>query len=380
MEKPPMILRNGRWETAPPEAAPEPEQAPGPYGRPKKKRKKRRITKAMRMANISNSMKSTGPTSAEGKRTARMNACKHMLTCKEIEFCDDENEDFFWADVDRRARELGAETTEERTLVVNAVYAELTKVRAINAHATAINEARAEIRDQFADGSIKAVREIIPRLVTQPAVAVEELKNSTRGCAFLISQFKILKDRLSHYTGFENGQRRDALRMGGHHVEELFKDWDVIDVNKAFLGAISGVAGFNADEAANAFLHDRPEDMHYGEFTRRFEHLVKDLPSHLDANQKLKGYVDHHIAQLTERQKLVGSREERKLKAALGMAQRPWIRRPCCVSGTWARATGARTGPYDCSWPSRTTAASTATGQWRRLRPRPQPRMVGPGQ
>src|SRR6266481_4476703 len=117
MESPPMILSNGQWVTPPPDAAP----APGP--RPKKKRKKRRVTRAMRLANASNSVKSTGPSSASGRRAACMNAVRHGMACKELVFLDDEDENLFWADVDCRARELGVVTTEERALVVNAVYA-----------------------------------------------------------------------------------------------------------------------------------------------------------------------------------------------------------------------------------------------------------------
>ena len=48
MERPPMMLRDGQWVTAPPEAADGPEQPRVPEARPKKKRKKRRVTEAMR--------------------------------------------------------------------------------------------------------------------------------------------------------------------------------------------------------------------------------------------------------------------------------------------------------------------------------------------
>ena len=289
MEKADMIFRNGEWVPLPPEPA-----TPQP-ARIKKKRKKRRVTPAMHRANKSNSLNSTGPTSESGKRASSANSVRHGCACKELFFLDDEDPERFFAVVDARIRELNAVTAEEKTLVTNAVYSELVKIRAANAHVAAINEVRAEVRDQFADKSAKAVRAIIPRLVTEPDVAVEELRDSTRGCDYLLGQFKILRSRLEVYNGYEIGQRRDALRMAGHRPEEMFKDDYVFDFNKCYLGAISGEGGFSVDEAGNAFMHDRTEDMCRVEFIRMLEPLVKDLPSLVEGHRRLSAYLDKEI-------------------------------------------------------------------------------------
>ena len=308
-----MILRGCKWDTG----------SGGEPPRPKKKRGKRRVSPRMRKANKSNSMKSTGPKSAQGKAAVSVNAVVHGCACKELIFLDDEDPRLFWADVELRAAQRNAVTVEERNLVITIAYAELTKVRALNGDATAINEARAQIRDEFADRSGKAVRDILPRLATEPDLAAEELANSTCGCEYLIGQFELLAARLSAYPAFEVSQRGEAFRLGGHRPNELFGDRDVFDLNKAYFGAISGPGSFTADGAGNALQYDMPEAMSYTEFVRRLGPLVQDLPTREEGHRRLQKYVAEEIARLTERKKLVATREARKLQAALGMAQAP---------------------------------------------------------
>ena len=111
--------------------------------------------------------------------------------------------------------------------------------------------------------------------------------------------------------------------MAGHRLEEIFKDRDVFDLNKAYLGGIGGTAGFTADQASNAFMHDRPKSMGPIEFVRMLKPLVKDIPSLQEGRRRLKAYIAGAINRLTERKKLVGDRQERRLVAALNTAQAP---------------------------------------------------------
>src|SRR5262249_44033281 len=106
-------------------------------------------------------------------------------------------------------------------------------------------------------------------------------------------------------------------------LDELFKDTDVFDLNKAYLGAMRGEAGFTADQAGNAFLPDRPKDMGEGQFVRRLEDLVKDLPALDEGRRRVRAYIRSQVEWLTERKELVGYREERRLAAALGAAAAP---------------------------------------------------------
>ena len=130
MEKPPMILRDGRWETAPPEAAPEPEQAPGPYGRPKKKRKKRRVTEAMRKANESNSKHSTGHNRRLAGRTRLVEQYPpRSYVLASSPSSKTKTPDAFWANVQFRADERNVTTLDELTLIVAAEYSWVTPER-----------------------------------------------------------------------------------------------------------------------------------------------------------------------------------------------------------------------------------------------------------
>jgi hypothetical protein len=326
-----MIDQDGPGAAPPTEEEKKSEEAPPPKRRP------RLVTDAMRAANRANSAHSTGPKSACGKAAVSVNAVKHGCSCKELIFLDDEDPAEFWADVERRVKQRGVTTDEERDLIVTIVYSRWTKRRAINAQATAINEARAQIRDRFADRSVKETRELIPKLATEPAVAVEELSNSTRGCEFLIGQFQALDARLSAFYSTEVSQRGQALRIGGHRPDELFTDPDVFDFNKAYFGAISGPGSFTADGAANALQFDMPATMSYTEFTRRLEPLVADLPTLEEGHRRLKAYVEEELIRLKQRKELVGYREGRKVKAAFDMAQSAIDR----AGVTWERYIGA---------------------------------------
>ena len=238
-------------------------------------------------------------------------------------FLKDEDPTEFWSDVNERIREEGATSKTEKDVIATIVYSRWTKRRAINANATAINEERDEICDRFDDGNVQETRHWIDRIATEPDVAVDELSRSKSGCKYLIGQFKLLDQRLDAYCAFEIGQRRDALRMDGHRLDEIFKDQVVFDLNKAYLGGISGTAGFTAGEASNAFMHDRPKDMGPIEFVRMLEPLVKDTPSLQEGQRRMKAFIARALERLKERKKLVGHRQERRLVAALNTAQAP---------------------------------------------------------
>ncbi len=291
--------------------------------KPPQKRGPRHVTPAMRAANAANGAKGAGKKSEAGRVASSLNSLQHGMACNKIIFLDDEDPAEFWADVDRRVKERGATSIEEKDLIVTAAYSRWVNRRVINATAAAINEERANIRDQFADGNVKQTRALIDRIATEPDVAVDELAKSTCGCEFLIGQFQLLDKTLEAYCSMEVSQRGFALRMGGHRPNELFTDKDVFDFNKAYFGGISGTAGFTAEEAGNALQFDRPAGMSYTELVRRLEPLVADIPSLEEGRRRMKAYFAREIARLTERKELVGYREERRLIAALNTAQAP---------------------------------------------------------
>jgi hypothetical protein len=108
-------------------------------------------------------------------------------------------------------------------------------------------------------------------------------------------------------------QRHEFLFLSGRRPVDLFRDPMVFELDRLYLGAISGPGSFTAAEAANALLHDRPEEMSTEEFERRLEPMVENLPTVADGHAALVALVDRTIAELTERLELVGLREDRDL-------------------------------------------------------------------
>ena len=210
--------------------------------------------------------KSKGPTSDTGRAKVKFNAVQHGATCKEIVFLEDEDESAFWAKVDRIAQEEGAEGELELEAIKTAVYSRVTKDRAINAQAIAVNEKRAQIKDHFGDQKRAEMRELVPNLVKAPDVTVTKLMNSTCGCAFLIRELISIKRRLITHKSFEVSQREYCLRLAGHRPEELFTDPVVRDLNRSYLASLHGPGFFTPAMAANAFMYDRPKEITETEF------------------------------------------------------------------------------------------------------------------
>src|SRR5258705_5291 len=72
-------------------------------------------------ANRANSKLSTGPRSDQGKAVSRLNGVTHGMTCHLPVVLPGEDPEQFLGEVDRWARQLGAETEAERAQVETAV-------------------------------------------------------------------------------------------------------------------------------------------------------------------------------------------------------------------------------------------------------------------
>ena len=278
--------------------------------------RKRIVTEAMKASSRANGAKSKGPITDAGRAKVRFNAIQHGATCKEITFLPGEDEPAFWAKVDQIVEEEGAEGELEIEAIKTAAYSRVTKLRAINAHAIAVTQNMAEIKDHFDDQKRAEVHDLIPKVVKLPDVAVTKLMNSTRGCSFLIREFTSIEARLVTHRSFEISQRAYCLQLAGHRPDELFTDPVVRDLNRSYLGSLRGPGGFTIDMAANALMYDRPEGIKETEYTRRMEPFVRDLVSVEQGHAELKKFVHDRIERLKERKELMGYREERELNAA----------------------------------------------------------------
>jgi hypothetical protein len=281
---------------------------------------KRPLSPAKYAACIANSKHATGPKTPEGKAIAARNATKSGFTCKAITFLPGEDEQEFHAQVARWARQLRAETDIEYAEVEEAVYAKWKQRRIRRAQGAAAHGRIEKIATDAENRVAEEVCTLIPQLPLAPGTVVPKLRSSSQGCAFLIQQFQLLQAWLATHSCFEVSQRRYFLQLLGRRPADLFVDPLVFEVDRLYLGAISGPGSFTAAGAANAFLLDRPDDMSEGEFARRLEPMVQNLPPIAEGHARLVRLVDQTIAELTERVELLGLREQRHRYLAAEMA------------------------------------------------------------
>jgi hypothetical protein len=282
-----------------------------PDPEPEPPRPRRPISAAKYAACVANSKRSTGPKSVHGKAVVSQNATKSGFTCMKITFLPGEDEQEFRALVDRCARDVRAETALEYAEVEEAVYARWKQRRIRESQAAAAHQRIETIEAAGDDRAREEVRTLIPQLPLEPLTIINKLRSSSPGCAFLLEQFRLLKAWLSTHHAFEVSQRRYALNLLGRQPNHLFIDPVVFEIDRLYLGAIGGPGSFTAEQAANAFLLDRPEDMSEGEFARRLEPMVQNLPTIAVGHAALVRLVDQSIAELTERVELIGLREQR---------------------------------------------------------------------
>jgi hypothetical protein len=285
-------------------------QSPHPEDQAKTRRP---ISAAKHAANIANSKRSRGPTSITGKLVASANGVSHGMTCKTLIFLPGESRAEFDSEVARWARQRGAVTEPEIAVIETAVYCRYKQCRARNAQGAAGTRAINNVANEYHDRTAEEVRTLLPSLPTDPAGVVQLLRKTSQGCSHILEQFLLIKSRLETHSSFEVSQRHEFLFLSGRRPVDLFRDPMVFELDRLYLGAIGGPGSFTAAEAANALLHDRPEEMSEEEFERRLEPMVENLPTVADGHAALVALVDRTIAELTERLELVGLREERDL-------------------------------------------------------------------
>src|SRR5262249_1354315 len=198
------------------------------------------------------------------------------------------------------------------TQVERSLYCLLKTHRARNAIGAAGTETIENIERADDDRIAAEVFTLIPQLPLDPARVVAALRNSSQGCAYLLSQWTLIKERLLTHCSFEVSQRFQVLYLTGRRPTDLFRDPMVFELDRLYLGAISGPGSFTALEAARGMVNDFPRgEMSEEEFIRRLEPLVRNLPPVEEGHAALLALVEKTIAELTERMELVGLREQR---------------------------------------------------------------------
>jgi hypothetical protein len=296
-----------------------------PYQEPQTEaqaRPRRAVSEAKRLANIANAQASTGPRSERGRAAVAANGVVHGQTCNNANILlSDENPDEYASEVARWAIVLKAETEPEVAQVGLAVY-QLWKVRRTErASAAAVAQKVEDIENNVDDQTSDLVRTLIPQLPLDPARVVKELRKSVCGCTYLLGQLRLLRERLTTHPVFEVSQRRYVTQALGHKPSDLFIDPFVYELDRLYLGSISGPGSFTPARAANAFLLDNPGDMSDREFEARLEPMVGNLPTIKEGHAGLVKLLEQAIEELTERVELLGLREERQRARAVVTAK-----------------------------------------------------------
>jgi hypothetical protein len=296
-----------------------------PYQEPQTEaqaRPRRAVSEVKRLANFINAHKSSGARSERGRAAVAANGVVHGQTCNNTSiFLSDENPDEYANEVARWAITLKAETEPEVAQVGLAVY-QLWKVRRTErGSAAAVDQKVEDIENNVDDQTSDLVRALIPQLPLDPARVVKELREYVCDCTYILGQLRLLRERLTTHPVFEVSQRRYVTQVLGHKPSDLFIDPFVYELDRLYLGSISGPGSFTPARAANAFLLDNPGDMSDREFEARLEPMVEKLPTIKEGHAGLAKLLEQAIEELTERVELLGLREERQRARAVVTAK-----------------------------------------------------------
>jgi hypothetical protein len=275
--------------------------------------RKRPISPEKQRAQVENARRSTGARTSEGAAISSRNRTGEGLACSaklpKLTFLPGESSEEFDAEVARWCVEMNARTESERFQIRIAVYEKLKYERNINATAAAGREAIGRIRNQSDDAAALAARALVPLLPLKPYETHIKLRQTSHGCAFLLGQWRLIRERLKTHHSLEVSQRPYALQLSGRNPSEILTDAVVYEFNRWYLGALGGPGSYTAAEAANALLLDRPAELPEEEFIRRLEPMVASLPSIAEGHAKLVQFADQQIDDLAERVELLRLRE-----------------------------------------------------------------------
>jgi hypothetical protein len=177
-----------------------------------------RTPEERREVNRRNSLRSTGPKTAERKSRARLNALKHGLRAQEFAL-PGEDQDALKRLTDEWVEYYEPRSPGERAVVDRCVYATVQLKRCARYHAEAVTE---QVRNAYEDWHYKQEDELEAlkaRLKTEPAEAVRLLKRSSLGCRWMLQQWADLRAVLDRGKTWVVPERDLAVNLLGQRSE-----------------------------------------------------------------------------------------------------------------------------------------------------------------
>jgi hypothetical protein len=270
-------------------------------------------------ANRANSLKSTGPKTAEGKDRSRFNRLVHGLRAEVAVIPGEDPQE-----LERRIAvwtiEMGAETEAECSLVETAVQAVWRMERCRKVEAAALTKQMTDVEENFDDRRAVEVSRLADQLDDDPAEVVRQLRQTVAGCRWLVGQWELLAANLDERGMLERSQKVRAIHLLGKRLGDLGTDPVVRAWVAADLGTRHGGTEIDFESVLGPIWQDRPEDMTEEEYLGRLRRMVAGLPDRDEALSTLQSLIVEVHGDLIERAALLEARDERDRALAVKCA------------------------------------------------------------
>src|SRR5262249_39504373 len=217
--------------------------------------------------------------------------------------------------------QLGAVTEPEQYEVLNAVHSSWRHDRLRRLGTVALNERIDTTIDGFGARKAKEVADLVERLPEAPAEVIHQLRMSTAGLNWMLSEVGFLSSRLELDSYFDVSARVRAIHLCGKRPVDLFDDPAVWFWDRLHLAFIADDETPWSELAVKTLAAEQPQNMSPADFERRLELLAANLPNREEAHARLLQKLTAMSAELTERLELIGLKEERELAAAVEKAK-----------------------------------------------------------
>jgi hypothetical protein len=184
--------------------------------------------------------------------------------------------------------------------------------------------AAAETRDErIATDVAKRAADLTTDDPIDPIETAHQLRASTHGCKWMISQWHGLIEKLKQAPGrvFEPNERRLGLYLLGKDPIQIFTDGVVTAWDAAYIAALLGHATIDPGQVFEILAYDRPPNMDDAIFGRQVLALIAGLPDPAEGIARMVATATAAIAELTERLGFLEAQAERDRLIAINKAR-----------------------------------------------------------
>jgi hypothetical protein len=248
------------------------------------------VTDRKMVANKANALKSTGPTTAEGKATARRNALKHGMTCEKADLFSSDAK-LFKDRFERWTKTVHPRNDVELYQIECAVRATVNLDRCSrNANAEMDKRTRQAV-GHWEGVQTKKINQATKHWTTQPASCVAQLETFARGVESLFARWEDLALALEANKCWTRDQAWYAMRLMGKCPEVFNGDGEVAAFRNLVIAAWPEIK----PGAIDALLHIDTASL---EPEAQDAVLNQKLPSREEALQGLWATLDAELERL----------------------------------------------------------------------------------